>query len=172
MVAVLRFDRDRQSLPEGQRFFQRIGHIDDEKPLAHMDQHVDDPHLLLEGPDALHGVVQGIAQNRIEIHRIHKVHLRPVRHAVDGDPAGLAEQALFRQHRVQGLVAGFDHRIVDMDGILNLPEVLLPPLAALHGAHGRHLVLQVMALPVDNIDGLPGHLVLGLLLMPEQVHGV
>ena len=79
----------------------------------------------------------------------------------------LAVEALLGEHGVQHLAARLDGGVIDLDGSLNLVQVIfLLPLRD-HAAQGGDLVLQVVALAVDDLNIFTGELILGPLLLPE-----
>ena len=72
----------------------------------------------------LDGVVQRIAEQRTQVHRIHKIQRRTVCHAGQRDAVLLAVQAFAGQDRVQHLVAGLVLRLIAADLLLHRVEVL------------------------------------------------
>ena len=98
-------------------------------------------------------VVQRIAKQGADVHRIHKIQRRTVCHAGQRDAVLLAVQAFAGQDRVQHLVAGLVLRLVGANLLLHLVEVLRA-LGGGGGAQQLNMVLQVMILLVDQGNGL------------------
>ena len=97
----------------------------------------------------------------------YKGELCPVRHAGKADAVLFAIQTLFGEQDVEERVARLRLCVVNGDRFLNVLHVLARDGAAL-GEKGVDLVADVVALDVDHVDGVLGHLVL---LFPLP-HGV
>ena len=118
------------------------------------------------------GVVQGVAHQGAQIHHIHEVQQPSIGHAGEGDLIARAVKALAGEHRVQ-------HRIARLVLGLVLPDVRLhgvqegpaPGGIRLRPQHGD-LVLEVVVFPVDQLDALPGLLVLDVLVLKHILHGL
>ena len=109
------------------------------------------------------GVVQHIGKKGVEVAGLKKAQTAAVRHRVELDAAGLAEQALFREHHVQHLIAGVSAGVVELSGLFGLVDVgfqLRVCRGARHLAKRGDLKLQLVAALVDDLDVLPRHLVL------------
>ena len=111
-------------------------------------------------------VVQHIGKKGVEVAGLKKAQTAAVRHRVELDAAGLAEQALFREHHVQHLIAGVSAGVVELSGLLGLVDVGFQLRVGRGGCRARHLAersdlkLQLVAALVDDLDVLPRHLVL------------
>ena len=108
-------------------------------------------------------MVQHIGKKGVEVAGLKKVQTAAVRHRVELDAAGLAEQALFREHHVQHLIAGVSAGVVELSGLFGLVDVgfqLRVCRGARHLAERGDLKLQLVAALVNDLDILPRHLIL------------
>lgn len=171
VVAVFHLGAHREALAvKLQGLGDGVDNLDDQHLLFRVYQHINDALCpVLKAAHALNGVVQGISEDGVQVHRVHKGQQAPICHAVGLNAVGLAVEALFRQHRIQHLVAGFCENLVDADGLLHLLKILLPLLVGEHQAHGLDLVLEVVAFLVDEGDVFLGQVVLVFLLYPQVV---
>ena len=135
--------------------------------LAGADQQVDAAALRLGHlHGALDGVVEHIGKEGVEVAGLKKAQTAAVRHRIELDAAGFAEQRFFGEHHVQHLVAGVAAGVVELCRLLGLVDVGLQLRVGRVGRRARHLAeggdlkLQLMAALVDDLDVLPRHLIL------------
>ena len=104
----------------------------------------------------LDGVVERVAEERIEVRRRHVAERLPVRGARERDPACLADQAFLGKDRVERLVARLYAGVVEPDLAGEVVEH-----GAVHDRAARReladLVAQVVAFDVDGLDVLLRH---------------
>ena len=168
MVVGVLLRGDGDAVPEAQRPLVIIFKLDEEQIAPGPDRHGDEPpRRVVHRADALNSVVQSVAKDGIHVHRVQKAQLAAVGHTGHADAVLLAVEALLGEHRVQHLAARLNGGVVNLDGILNLGQVLLPLIVGHDRPQGGHLVLEVVAFAVDEVDIGAGQLVLGLLLAPE-----
>ena len=115
---------------------------------------------------AFDGVVERIAEQRIQVGLIDEPEFRAIHHAGQGDVLGFAVQRFFRQHHVEHTIAGLDHGIVDHHRPFHFAQPPVGLRVVLHGAECRQLVFEIMTLAVDQVDRLLGDLILPLLALP------
>ena len=120
--------------------------------------------------DTLYGVVQRIAEQGIKIHGIHECQLFSLGDAGQLDLVLLAVQQLFHQQKIQHLVAGFCAALVKNRRLFDLPDVGVPLGTFTHSSQRADLVLQIVALAVDELNVLSRHLLLLLLRVQQLFH--
>lgn len=114
------------------------------------------------------GVLGGVAEEGVDVPRLHACQPGSVGNAAEGDPLGLAEHAFLPQHQVQGVVAGAHQGVVPVHRLLHPPQGILVH----HLAQQSQLVFQVVVLDVDELHAFLPDAVLFLLLgqhLPQQV---
>lgn len=149
MVRNIPFARLGDSILELDRSRKEVLDLDAEKIPFPLLGDVDFSLFLGKLDDALDGIVDGIAENKV------KFIGRDIGELVSVDKAGqnyvvcLEEGLLAGKDDVDSLVSGTDGRIVDIDGLDGFVDLLLAHLSL----DGRKLVLEIVALDVDEVDG-------------------
>ena len=144
----------------------------DQEALLLRHRHMDQPLLrVLDLHLALDGIVQSIAEDVADVHRIHKGKQRAVGHAGEGDAVFRTVQALRGQHHIQHAVARLVLGLVLPDLLLHAAEIGLPLPGILFAAEVGDLMLQVMVLVVDELNAFLGLHVLGILILEHRLHG-
>ena len=165
MIVPIRLGGDGQAALEGALAVKIVVRLDHEHIAVGLHHQVDHPPLpLLDGLDRLQGVVDDVAEQAVQIAVVHKGEPAPVRHAGKRNAVLLAVEALFREQDVQKLVARLHLGVVDGDAFLEVGHRLGPHLLPL-GRQRAQLIADVVALDVDQVDGVPGYLVLPLALV-------
>ena len=173
MIRPVPLGGHRQAVLKLQLLLAVILTLDHQKVLSDVYRQVNQPLLpVLNGQLTLDGVVQNIAEDGTDVHHIHKVQPGPIGHAGQLHPVAGTVQALAGedgiQHRVARLVLG----LVGADLLLHAIQKVQPPLGVPLHAEDGDLVLQVVVLPVDHINALPGLLVLDILISQNILDGV
>ena len=110
---------------------------------------------VLFAQDAFDGVVERVAEQGGDIDGLHEGEAFAVDHIGEADAVLFTQKALFGEDGVQRLVARLGDVAVDHHRLFDVGDGMIPPLRA-QVAKGGYLVLQVVALDVDEVDGLFG----------------
>ena len=76
----------------------------------------------------LNSIVQSVAEHCAQVHHLHEIQQRAIRHAGQADAVLSTVEALAGEHRVQHLVAGLVLSFIGADLRLHLIQVRLPLL--------------------------------------------
>ena len=138
-------------------------HAEEIAPLLLRD--MDPSFLHRKRQDAFDGVVDGIAEDRIDLISRDIGKLASVQKAGKGNRVVLERGLLACQNDVDRLVSGMDRRIIDVESLHGLLDFLLAHLSL----QGGELMLEVVALDVDEVDVRPFRLEFLFLLQNHAV---
>lgn len=147
---------------------------DDQKVLLGVELQMNEPLFLIRDRQlTLNGVVQGVAEEGADVHHVHKGQPGPVGHAGELDLVLGAVETILPVSTVSStelpvLVLG----LVVLDLLLHLVQEGGAAGGVLLGPKDSDLVLQVVVLTVDDVDGLPGLAVLYILVLQDVFDGV
>ena len=153
MVARVSLGCRRHTVHKAQFAAVTVFHADAQKVLLAHGGNVNQ--ALLRVRELLHAldrVVQRVAEQGADVHRIHEIQCLPIGDAGQADALALALDGFCSQNRVQHAVAGLVLRLVGANLLLHLVEVLRA-LGGGGSAQQLNMVLQVMILLVDQGNG-------------------
>ena len=153
MVAIVRLGGDGQVLGKAQGAREVIFHMRGDHAARALDRHADDAAGgIFDLAHGLDGVVDGVAEEGIDIRRLHELQAAAVDDAVELDALFLTEKGLFGDEDIQRLVARLYGAVVDVDGAAELFHLVFFDVHLF--AEGADHLFQVVALDVDEVDGL------------------
>ncbi len=161
------------SVLPGQLALEVIFKAKDQKAFFLGHRHVDQPFLRVRDLHlALDGIIQSIAENVADVHRIHEGQQGAVRHTGEGDAVLRAVQTFRGQHHIQYTIARLVLGLILPDLVLHAAEIGLPLPGILLTAEVGDLVLQVMVLIVDEFNAFLRLHILGILVLQHRLHGI
>ena len=125
----------------------------------------DVPLLLGQILHRLHGVVDGVAQQSVEVVGLDEIQPPPVRHGAQADASAAAEHIFLGQNGVQHLVARLGLVGVLGQYLVQLRFLLSCQIAP--AAEQLALMAQVVVLHIDKVHALAGNLILPFSLLQQ-----
>ena len=114
--------------------------------------------LVLQAAHGGSGVVDGVAEQAVDLRLVHKAQQGAVCHAVERDALAAAGEALFTEDDVERAVAGIDGGVVEGDGVGHFGDGRF--VDEVGAADGADLLLQIVTLDVHQLHRALARLVL------------
>ena len=115
-------------------------------------------------------IVQRISENTADIHDIHKIQKCSVCHTGECNPMLVAIQAFRRKYRIQNLISCLILRFILADFLLHPVQEFFSLLRVFLTSEHCDLVFQIMIFVIDQINTLPGLLILYILILKHILH--